>query len=105
MQLGAFAQGAALGLTLSLLATAIPQRRALAVTPVEAIRVGARAARSSGVAWITRGLRLPGGSLPDMPLRNVLRAPRRTLMTVLGIGAVVAITLRLDARRPALGVR
>ena len=95
MQLGVFAQGAALGLAVSLLATAIPLRRALAVTPVEAIRVGARAARSSGAAWITRGLRLPGGSLANMPLRNVLRAPRRTLMTVLGIGAVVAITLAL----------
>ena len=95
MQLGVFAQGAALGLAVSLLATAIPLRRALAVTPVEAIRVGARAARSSGAAWITRGLRLPGGSLSNMPLRNVLRAPRRTLMTVLGIGAVVAITLAL----------
>ena len=95
MQLGVFAQGAALGLAVSLLATAIPLRRALAVTPVEAIRVGARAARSSGAAWITRGLRLPGGSLANMPLRNVLRAPRRTVMTVLGIGAVVAITLAL----------
>ena len=48
MQLGVFAQGAALGLAVSLLATAIPLRRALTVTPVEAIRVGARAARSSG---------------------------------------------------------
>ena len=95
MQLEVFAQGAALGLAVSLLATAIPLRRALAITPVEAIRVGARAARSSGAAWITRGLRLPGGSLANMPLRNVLRAPRRTLMTMLGIGAVVAITLAL----------
>jgi putative ABC transport system permease protein len=30
-----------------------------------------------------------------MPLRNVLRTPRRTIMTVLGIAAVVAITLSL----------
>jgi putative ABC transport system permease protein len=95
MQLGVFVQGAGLGLAVSLLATAIPLRRALTVAPVEAIRVGARAAKSSGAAWITRGLRLPGGSLSGMPLRNVLRAPRRTLMTVLGIGAVVAITLAL----------
>jgi putative ABC transport system permease protein len=95
MNVGVFAQGAALGMAVSLLATLIPLRRALTVTPVEAIRVGARAAKSSGLAWITRGLRLPGGSLSNMPLRNVLRAPRRTLMTVLGIGAVVAITLAL----------
>lgn len=95
LNVGVFAQGAGLGLAASLLATVIPLRRALAVAPVEAIRVGTRAAKSSGLAWITRGLALPGGSLANMPLRNVLRAPRRTLMTVLGIGAVVAIALAL----------
>ena len=95
MQIGVFIEGAALGLAVSLLATLIPLRRALSVTPVEAISVGARAAKSSGLAWITRGIRLPGGSLANMPLRNVLRTPRRTIMTVLGIGAVVAITLAL----------
>jgi putative ABC transport system permease protein len=95
MQLGVFIQGAALGLVVSLLATVIPLRRALSVSPVEAISVGARAAKSSGLAWVTRGIRLPGGSLANLPLRNVLRTPRRTVMTVLGIGAVVAITLAL----------
>lgn len=95
MQLGVFIQGAALGLVVSLLATVIPLRRALSVSPVEAISVGARAAKSSGLAWITRGIRLPGGSLANIPLRNVLRTPRRTTMTVLAIGAVVAITLAL----------
>jgi putative ABC transport system permease protein len=95
MNAGVFAQGAALGVAVSLLATMIPLRGALRVPPVEAISVGARAAKSSGLAWITRGLRLPGGSLSNMPVRNVLRAPRRTLMTVLGIAAVVAITVAL----------
>ncbi len=95
MQIGVFVQGAALGLAVSLLATVIPLRRAIAVTPVEAITVGARAAKSSGLAWLTRGIRLPGGTLANMPLRNVLRTPRRTVMTVLGIAAVVAITLAL----------
>ncbi len=93
MQIGVFIQGAALGVAVSLLATVIALRRALAVTPLEAISVGARAAKSSGLAWLTRGIRLPGGTLANMPLRNVLRTPRRTIMTVLGIGAVVAITL------------
>ena len=95
MQLGVFAQGAGLGLAVSILATVIPLRRALRVTPVDAISVGARAARSSGLAWLIRGVELPGGSLANVPLRNVLRTPRRTLMTVLGIGAVVAITFAL----------
>jgi putative ABC transport system permease protein len=95
MQAGVFLRGAVLGLVVSLLATVIPLRRALSATPVQAISVGARAARSSGLAWMTRGIRLPGGSLANVPLRNVLRAPRRTIMTVLGIAAVVAITLAL----------
>ena len=70
--------GAALGVALPLLAAAVPVWRALRVTPIEAIRVGARAARSSGLAWLAKGMRLPGGSLANLPLRNVLRTPRRT---------------------------
>jgi putative ABC transport system permease protein len=95
-QTGVYAQGAALGVGLPLLAAAAPVRRALHVTPVEAIRVGARAARSSGLAWLAKGLRLPGGSLANLPLRNVLRTPRRTAMTMLGIGAVVTIVIALS---------
>ena len=91
-----FVQGAALGLLLPVLATAAPVWRALRVSPVEAIRVGARAAKSSGLAWLVKGLRVPGGSLANLPIRNVLRTPRRTVMTVLGIGAVVAIVIALS---------
>jgi putative ABC transport system permease protein len=91
-----YLQGALLGLALPLLAAALPVWRALHVTPIEAIRVGARAARSNGLAWVVKGLRLPGGSLANLPLRNVLRTPRRTLMTLLGIGALVTIVIALS---------
>ena len=94
-QTGLYLQGAALGVALPLLAAALPVRRALRVTPVEAIHVGARAARSSGLAWLVKDVRLPGGSLANLPLRNLLRTPRRTLMTLLGIGAVVTIVIAL----------
>ena len=90
-----YVRGAALGLALPLLAAAVPVWRALRVTPIDAIRVGARAARSSGLAWLVRGVRVPGGALANLPLRNVLRTPRRTLMTLLGIGAVVTIVIAL----------
>jgi putative ABC transport system permease protein len=90
-----YVQGAALGVALPLLAAAVPVWRALRVTPIEAIRVGARAARSSGLAWLAKGVRLPGGSLANLPLRNVLRTPRRSVMTLLGIGAVVTIVIAL----------
>ncbi|HEX6618155.1 MAG TPA: ABC transporter permease, partial [Solirubrobacteraceae bacterium] len=91
-----YLRGAALGLALPLLAAAVPVWRALRITPVEAIRVGARAARSNGLAWLVKDVRLPGGSLANLPLRNVLRTPRRTLMTLLGIGAVVTIVVALS---------
>ena len=91
-----YVRGAALGVALPLLAAALPVWRALRVTPIEAIRVGARAARSSGLAWLAKGIRMPGGSLANLPLRNVLRTPRRTVMTVLGIGAVVTIVIALS---------
>jgi len=94
-QPSAFIEGAALGLALPALATALPVWRALRVTPIEAIRVGARAARSSGLAWMLRGVHVPGGTLANLPLRNVLRTPRRTVMTLLGIGAVVTIVIAL----------
>jgi putative ABC transport system permease protein len=91
-----YLRGAVVGLALPLLAAAIPVWRAVRVTPVEAIRIGARAARSAGLAWLLKGLRLPGGSLAKLPLRNVLRTPRRTVMTLLGIGAVVTIVIALS---------
>ena len=85
-----FLRGALIGLLLPLLATALPVWRAVRVQPIEAIRVGFRSAKGGGLAPLLRRLRLPGGSLGQMPARNVLRAPRRTLMTVLGIAAVIA---------------
>ena len=94
-QPGVFVEGALLGLLLPLVAAAVPVRRAVRVPPVEAIRVGARAARSSGLAWLVKGVRVPGGTLANLPLRNVLRTPRRTVMTLLGIGAIVTIVVAL----------
>ena len=98
-----FASGAALGLVLPLAATAFPVWRAVRVAPVEAIRVGARAAKGSGLAWMGRRVRLPGGSLGNLPLRNVLRTPRRTAFTALGIGAVVAIVVALSGVMDSFG--
>lgn len=90
-EFGVFARAAAIGLVLPILATAIPVWHGLRLTPVEAIRIGFRSARGSGVAALAKHLRLPGSSVAQMPLRNALRAPRRTLLTVLGIGAVLSV--------------
>jgi putative ABC transport system permease protein len=92
---GVFVRGALIGCLLPLAATALPVWRAVRVRPIEAIRVGFRSAKSSGLAPLLRRVRLPGGSLGQMPPRNVLRAPRRTLMTVLGIAAVIAVLVSM----------
>ncbi|MGZ8563836.1 MAG: ABC transporter permease, partial [Candidatus Limnocylindria bacterium] len=92
---GVFLRGALIGFVLPLLATAVPVLRAVRVQPIEAIRVGFRSAKGGGLAPLLRRLRLPGGSLGQLPARNVLRAPRRTLMTVTGIAAVIAVLVSM----------
>ncbi len=86
-----FLEGAALGIILPLLATVIPVIRALRVEPVDAIKTGHLVAKGGGLApALTRRSRA-GRVLTRMPLRNLLCAPRRTLLTVLGIAAAVTL--------------
>ncbi|MFE6506080.1 ABC transporter permease [Nocardioides sp. NPDC057767] len=90
-QFGRFAEGAALGLAIPVLATILPIVQALRMAPVDAIRSGAfGSARSGGrlLRLITR-VRLPGRTYVSMSLRNVLRAPRRTVLTMLGVAAAM----------------
>jgi putative ABC transport system permease protein len=84
-----FARGAALGFVLPILATAWPVWRAVRVTPVDAIATTHRNARS-GLSPLLRRLPWPRSAFRRMPIGNVLRTPRRTLLTALGIGAAVA---------------
>ena len=55
---------------------------------MDAIRTGYLAARRPGLARYAHGLPLPAWL--RHPLSNVLRTPRRTLLTALGIAAAVA---------------
>jgi putative ABC transport system permease protein len=85
-----FLQAAALGFVIPVVATVLPLRRALRLQPVEAIRTSVYASSGSrGAGRLVRRVRLPGRSWWSMPLRNVVRAPRRTLLTALGIAAAV----------------
>jgi putative ABC transport system permease protein len=88
-QPGRFARGAILGFVVPVVATAWPVWRAVRVTPVEAITTTHRSARS-GLASLLRRLRWPSSAFRRMPIGNVLRTPRRTLLTGLGIGAAIA---------------
>ena len=88
-QVDVYLQSAVLGFFLPLAAVAWPVWRAVRVQPVEAIRVGHLAARGGGLAPLLRRLPSRGRSYRQIPLRNVLRTPRRTLLTVLGIAAAI----------------
>lgn len=83
-----YARGAALGFVMPFVATLWPVWRAVRVTPLEAIRTGALA--PTRVSVLSR-IPLPGNTLEQMPLRNVLRTPRRSLLTALGIAAVLTV--------------
>jgi len=84
-----FLRGAALGVAVPLLATVWPVWRAVRVTPVEAISITHRQSHG-GLAPLLRRLRWPVSALRRMPLGNVLRTPRRTVLTALGVGAAIS---------------
>lgn len=92
-QPGVFAGVAALGFAVPFLATALPVWRATRVAPVDAVRTGHLASRGGGLAPLLRRLPLPGDTLGEMPFRNLLRAPRRALLTLLGIAAIITVLI------------
>ena len=86
-----FATVAVIGFLIPFLATAIPVWRAVSVPPIDAIKTGHLAMRSGGLTWLLTKVRIPGQTIRQIPFRNVARAPRRTLLTALGIAAIVTI--------------
>ncbi|MFN8196527.1 MAG: ABC transporter permease [Nocardioidaceae bacterium] len=90
-QLGRFVEGAALGLAVPLVATVGPVIRALRMEPVDAIRSTSLAeGRPTGrLLRVVARLPLPESTHVSMAVRNVVRAPRRTLLTALGVGAAI----------------
>lgn len=78
------------GFLLPFLATMWPVWRAVSVPPVRAIQAGYRAARGGGLAPIFRWVRIPGNTFWQVPVRNVVRAPRRAILTSIGIAAAIA---------------
>lgn len=89
LQAGVFAQAALIGFLLPFAAVLWPVWRAVRVQPVEAIKVGHLAGRQRPRAGAFGRLHLPGSSWHQMPVRNLVRTPRRTLMTVLGVSAAI----------------
>jgi putative ABC transport system permease protein len=93
-QPGVFLRGASLGLVLTFAATIWPVWRAVRVDPIEAIRTGPRTTGGRHRS-LDRRLRLPGNSIAQFPLRNTVRAPRRTALTAFGIAAVITVLIAL----------
>jgi putative ABC transport system permease protein len=84
-----------LGIFLPLLATMIPVWQAVRTPPLDAIH-GYLIARSSGLNRWLKGVRLPGNTFSQMPLKNSLRSIRRSGLMILGIAtAVILLTLFL----------
>lgn len=92
-----FLKAAALGILLPVIAVAIPVWRAIRVNPVDAIRTGHLASRGGGLAPLVKRIRFPGDTFAQMPLRNVMRAPRRGLLTAIGIGASIIVLVMIVA--------
>ena len=88
-QPGVYGRAVALGIAIPVVASALPVWRALRVEPIEAIRTGHLTARSSRLSTFVGRIRLPGSSITQMPFRNVVRTPRRSAMTAVGVGAAI----------------
>lgn len=84
-----FARGAAIGFVLPVVATAWPVWRAIRVQPVDAIATTHRSARG-GLSRLLRRLPWPRSTYSRMPVGDVLRTPRRTALTAMGIAAALA---------------
>ncbi len=90
---------AAIGMVVPIVAVLWPVIRAVRVQPVEAIRTGHLASRGGGLAPLASRLPLPGSSVIRMPFRNLLRAPRRTVLTLLALSTVLAIMFAIIGMR------
>lgn len=91
VQAGIYAQAMALGFAVPVLAVLWPVVRAVRVRPVDAIRSSHLASRGGSLGPIISRIPLPGRSLERMPFRNLMRAPRRTFLTLLTFTMSLAI--------------
>ena len=91
LQIDTFGKAALVGFVLPFLASIYPVWRAVRSQPVDAIRTGYLSAKRPGLARFARHLPLPAWL--RLPLSNVLRTPRRTALTALGIAAAVTVLL------------
>ncbi|NDJ75346.1 MAG: FtsX-like permease family protein [Chloroflexi bacterium] len=86
-----FIRATLLGVLLPFLATLIPVWRAVRVPPIDAIQSGHLVAKGGGLSWVTQYVPIPGKSFSQMPVKNLLRSPWRTVLTMFGIAMAIAL--------------
>jgi putative ABC transport system permease protein len=92
-----FLEAAALGFVLPFIATIVPVWRAVRVLPVDAIKTGhlIEKTKANGLTSTLAQLPVPGKSFTQIPVRNLLRSPRRAALTILGVAAAVTTLVGL----------
>lgn len=91
LYLPGFIQATVLGILLPFFATIIPIYRAVRVAPVDAIHTGNLVAKGGGLSWIANIIPLPGRSFMQMPVKNILRSPWRSLLTIGGVSMAIIL--------------
>lgn len=86
-----FVRATVLGILIPCMAALYPVWRAVRVRPVDAIKTGHLVAKGGGLAPLVQNMPLPGKSFTRMPFHNLLRAPWRTVLTLLGIAIAILL--------------
>tara|TARA_B100000470_G_C19779946_1_gene387200 strand:- start:261 stop:1778 length:1518 start_codon:yes stop_codon:yes gene_type:complete len=79
------------GFLAPIIATLVPVIYGLNIQPIDAIRTGHLAPIRKGLSPLLSRLPLPGNTFWQIPFRNLLRTPRRTFLTLLGIAGVIGV--------------
>jgi putative ABC transport system permease protein len=87
---GLFAEAALLALIVPMAAAAYPVWRAVQVSPIDTLVPPHLRGGRHRLTNLLRHLRLPGTITMQAPLRRTLRAPMRSLLTILALGFVIA---------------
>lgn len=85
-----FLVAAVLGLFIPLAGCAYPIWRAVRVVPTDALLPPHLRGGHHRLSNLLRGLRVPGTTLTEAPVRRVSIAPTRSVMTILAIGLILA---------------
>lgn len=85
-----FILAALLGIAMPVTATLLPVLKAIRSVPLDALH-GHLAAKNSGLNRLLKGKSLTGRTFSRMPVKNVLRSPKRTILTVVAVAVSIAL--------------